>query len=100
MIEGWKEYKLRDLADAINRGITPKYVDANGYFVINQKCIRNNFLSFSEARLTSKAKIITVYKKVNIGDVLVNSTGTGTLGRTAFVKKLPLTSPYTTKLSG
>jgi len=90
MMEGWKEYKLRDLADAINRGITPKYVDANGYIVINQKCIRNNFLSFSEARLTSKLKKITVYKKVNIGDVLVNSTGTGTLGRTAFVKKLPI----------
>ena len=89
MMEGWKEYKLRDLAEAINRGITPKYVEANGYFVINQKCIRNNFLSFSEARLTSKTKKITAYKKVIVGDVLVNSTGTGTLGRTAFVKELP-----------
>jgi type I restriction enzyme S subunit len=89
MMEGWQEYKLRDLADSINRGITPKYVKANGYCVINQKCIRNNTLSYSEARLTSKAKKITEYKKVVIGDVLVNSTGTGTLGRTAFVKEIP-----------
>lgn len=89
MMEGWKEYRLRDLVDTINRGITPKYVETDGFFVINQKCIRDNFLSFSEARLTSKSKKITPNKKVNIGDILVNSTGTGTLGRTAYVKELP-----------
>lgn len=89
MINGWKEYRLRELAVSINRGVTPKYVENDGYIVINQKCIRNNILSFSEARLTDRTKKITPNKEVCIGDILVNSTGTGTLGRTAYVKELP-----------
>jgi len=85
---GWEEIKLKDITEIINRGITPKYVNENGYVIINQKCIRDNVLSYAEARLTDKNKKLSEAKKVKVGDVLVNSTGTGTLGRTAYVKEI------------
>lgn len=89
MMEGWKEVRLGEITDFIKRGIAPKYVEKSGYIVINQKCIRDGVLSFGDARLTSKKKKVANEKFVQIGDVLINSTGTGTLGRTAPVRKLP-----------
>lgn len=79
--EGWEKKKLRDISCHINRGIAPKYDDNGSSIVINQKCIRNNRLSLDQSRKQNKP-----YKKekgIQLGDVLINSTGTGTLGRVA-----------------
>ena len=89
MREGWKEVKLEEVTTLIKRGVSPKYVENDGYFVINQKCIRDNKVSYTDARLTSKEKKISNEKFISIGDTLVNSTGTGTLGRTGYVSNLP-----------
>lgn len=74
---------LVDVTTYIKRGITPKYVESNGIIVINQKCIREHRINYELARLTSKEKKITEEKLLKSGDILINSTGTGTLGRTA-----------------
>lgn len=89
MREGWINCKLEEITTLVKRGISPKYVDENGVFVINQKCIRDNKVSYFDARLTSKEKKIPEEKFVQIGDTLINSTGTGTLGRTGYVKNVP-----------
>lgn len=89
MMEGWKEVRFGEITDLIKRGIAPKYVEEDGCIVINQKCIRDGVLSFGDSRLSSKEKKVAREKFVQIGDVLINSTGTGTLGRTAPVRKLP-----------
>lgn len=99
MMEGWKEVRLGDITYLIKRGIAPKYVEEDGYVVINQKCIRDGVLSFSEARLTSKDKKVAKEKFIRIGDVLINSTGTGTLGRTAPVRELPDTTTVDTHVT-
>ena len=93
MREGWINCKLEDITTLVKRGVSPKYVDENGVFVINQKCIRNNKVSYADARLTSKEKKISEEKFIQVGDTLINSTGTGTLGRTGYVKNIP--SPTT-----
>lgn len=83
----YPKYKLSNITTFISRGVTPKYVENDGYDIINQKCIRNNNLSFEDARLTHKNKTsIKAEKYIQKWDVLVNSTGVGTLGRTAQVK--------------
>ena len=74
---------LVDVTTYIKRGITPKYVESNGIIVINQKCIREHRINYELARLTSREKKITEEKLLKSGDILINSTGTGTLGRTA-----------------
>lgn len=85
----WKIKKLGEVCEIINRGISPKYVDSEGICVLNQKCIREHRINFSLSRIHDiKNKEIRVEKFIQIGDVLVNSTGTGTLGRVAQVKNL------------
>ncbi len=74
---------LKDVASYIKRGVTPNYVNADGIFVLNQKCIRDGRVSFKLARLTNKNTCINAEKILRNGDILINSTGTGTLGRTA-----------------
>lgn len=78
--EGFK--RLLDVSTFISRGITPAYVDAGGVAVINQKCIRNGNVDLSQARKTDpNKKRIQPDKFLREFDILVNSTGVGTLGR-------------------
>ncbi|MBK8131421.1 MAG: restriction endonuclease subunit S [Gammaproteobacteria bacterium] len=81
--KGWEVKKLGDISSYINRGITPRYDEEGDSFVINQKCVRDRRLSLEPARRQSKA--IPSEKQVCFGDVLINSTGVGTLGRVAQV---------------
>jgi len=79
--EGWGKMTIGESASFISRGITPKYDDDALGIVINQKCIRNRMVNIDLARRQSKQ--VSPSKLVQFGDVLVNSTGTGTLGRVA-----------------
>ncbi len=79
--EGWRKTTISEISDFLSRGITPKYDPEAQSLIINQKCIRQNRVSLEPARRQSK--IIPDLKKVRKYDVLVNSTGAGTLGRIA-----------------
>jgi type I restriction enzyme S subunit len=72
------------------KGITPNYVDKSSIIVLNQKCIRNNKIDYSFAQFTDDSKDISETKFVRNGDIIMNSTGTGTAGRCAFVSELPI----------
>ncbi|MDC8099310.1 restriction endonuclease subunit S [Chryseobacterium rhizosphaerae] len=85
--EGWKINVLSEINSELVRGISPKYSEDNGIPVINQRCIRNNTIDFSLCRLHN-IQLKPVKKIIKIGDILVNSTGVGTLGRVAIVKRL------------
>ncbi|KAB7731918.1 restriction endonuclease subunit S [Rudanella paleaurantiibacter] len=87
--EGWEVRELSRVTTEIRRGITPKYAIEGGVLVINQKCIRNHAINFSEARRHDDKERGIIGREVAIGDVLINSTGVGTLGRLAPVKYLP-----------
>ena len=80
---GWEKKKLKDITSYVARGISPKYVESNGAIVLNQKCIRDNFVNIDLSRSHSLDKKVSKEKKLQFGDVLINSTGTGTLGRVA-----------------
>lgn len=86
---GWNDNKLGDLCEMISRGISPKYTESSGLCVLNQKCIRDHKIDFNLSRLHNfKLKKVSEDKFITIGDVLVNSTGVGTLGRVAQVREL------------
>jgi type I restriction enzyme S subunit len=83
----WRESSLADVSQLINRGISPKYVETGGVPVINQKCIRDHEVNFALCRRHDIAmKSVSTDRFVQTGDVLVNSTGTGTLGRVAQIR--------------
>ena len=70
----------------VNRGITPKYTEdkERAIPVLNQKCIRGHKVNLEPARLNDLSKRkVTAEKILEKYDVLINSTGVGTLGRVA-----------------
>jgi type I restriction enzyme, S subunit len=81
--ERWKVTSLNDIISYISRGISPKYSDAADNIVLNQKCIRNQRIDLSPAR--GHISKVPKSKIIQFGDVLINSTGVGTLGRVAQV---------------
>ncbi len=81
--EMWPLVALDSLTSLISRGITPKYSDDSTQIVLNQKCIRDHYIDISLAR-KHKSKVINE-KWLQYGDLLINSTGEGTLGRAAQV---------------
>jgi len=82
--EGWCKKPIAEQTSFLNRGIAPKYDDSAKGWVINQKCIREGRLSMQPARRQSKD--VKPDRLVQVGDVLINSTGAGTLGRVAQVR--------------
>ena len=79
----WENVNLEEITSLISRGIAPKYSDDSAQMVINQKCIRNHMIDLSLARAhTPKANN---EQWLRFGDLLIYSTGDGTLGRTAQV---------------
>ena len=82
--------KLSEACDLIKRGISPKYLETGGVAVINQKCIRNHIIDYSKARRHNiNLKKVPEERFIKKGDVLINSTGHGTLGRVAQVNPDP-----------
>lgn len=79
--EGWEKTTVGDVSSFISRGITTKYDDEATGTVINQKCIRDGRVTMELTRRQSKE--VPPNKLLRYGDVLVNSTGQGTLGRVA-----------------
>ena len=87
MINNPQEISLCELTTMIKRGISPAYAE-NGIPVFNQRCIRDSIVNLDLRRRTDPEKRkIADEKLVRLWDVLVNSTGVGTLGRVAQIKK-------------
>ena len=77
-----KTVTLGEICDVISRGITPKYTDKESIIVLNQKCIRAWDVSLDQSRFhDSELKKVSDEKMLRVDDILVCSTGVGTLGR-------------------
>lgn len=86
----WQQTSLGEICDLINRGISPKYVESGGIRVVNQRCIREHHVDYEVARRhDSSAKKVSPERFLRKGDAVVNSTGTGTLGRVAWLLEEP-----------
>ncbi len=77
------EVVVESMTTALTRGVAPKYTDSSDELtVLNQKCIRGGRVNLGPSRLTIREKV-KAPKLLQLNDVLVNSTGVGTLGRVA-----------------
>ena len=86
----WQLTKLKDLCVFLSRGKSPKYSETDKtYPVFAQKCnLKDGGISLEHARFldpTTVSKWKDVYK-LQDGDILINSTGTGTVCRTRLFK--------------
>lgn len=88
--EGWRVGALEEISEYVNRGITPNYTETEGVIILNQKCVRNNSIDFEFSRKHNEdLKKIPDEKILKQYDILINSTGDGTLGRVGLVKTCP-----------
>lgn len=83
---GWTWCKLTDICTFLSRGKSPKYSETDTtYPVFAQKCnLKEGGISLEKAQFlepTTLNRWPDIYH-LQTGDVLVNSTGTGTVGRT------------------
>lgn len=75
---------LGSLCEYLNRGTAPSYTEQGGISVLNQRCIREGRIDLSQARRTDNTKkIVPPERLLRSFDIVVNSTGVGTLGRAA-----------------
>ena len=83
--ENWEWTTIGELCSFLSRGKSPKYSEERKYPVFAQKCnLYDGDISLEKARFLDPetiSKWSDEYKLID-GDILVNSTGTGTVGRT------------------
>ncbi|WP_375687975.1 restriction endonuclease subunit S [Pseudooceanicola sp. LIPI14-2-Ac024] len=86
---GWTVKSLNELvSQPVKRGLAPKYTKTGGVVVLNQKCVRNWEVNLELGRRHDAEAKPLKDKSVDRFDILVNSTGVGTLGRVAQVYHL------------
>lgn len=90
----WINKSLGEVTSYIAKGIPPKYVGEekpNTVCVLNQKCNKDFEISYAESRIHDAAeRKVPLDKYIRSGDVLINSTGTGTAGRVAQILNVPV----------
>ena len=77
-----------NLFQEILRGKSPKYSDKSNSIILNQKCNRWDNIEISHAKFVDDDwfKSLSTNHFTQIGDILINSTGEGTIGRASAVK--------------
>nr|WP_311459921.1 restriction endonuclease subunit S [uncultured Capnocytophaga sp.] len=71
------------------RGKSPKYTEISSKFILNQKCNRWNSIDFSFVKNIDEDWYNNIDEDffTKEGDILVNSTGEGTIGRATYITK-------------
>jgi type I restriction enzyme S subunit len=106
--DDWREFALCDCCEVISRGTAPVYVERSNVFAIGQRCVREAGFDTSATRPHDERflKGVLIAKS---GDVLLNSTGTGTIGRSCVFNEtgtyivdghITLMRPKSSKLDG
>ncbi|MGU5691641.1 restriction endonuclease subunit S [Aeromonas veronii] len=89
---GWVETNFEDVCDYIQRGKGPKYAEFSEYPVVNQKAVRwfgiqEEHLKYVHPEQWDKWDELRYIRE---GDILWNSTGTGTIGRACHIDQTQL----------
>ena len=81
----WAEATIEDVADYVQRGKSPKYAPSSPLPVVNQKCIRWHGIDEQHLKFVDPSQWDAWgdERYLRAGDILWNSTGTGTIGRAA-----------------
>ena len=75
-----KEMTLKSICTYMGKGITPKYVDSSSVIVINQACVHWDGQHLENVKYHNE-NVLVKKRTLETGDVLLNATGNGTLGR-------------------
>ena len=92
----WKWVALGDLCILLSRGKSPTYSEVKKYPVFAQKCNQPQHLALEKALFLDETTLDKwpEYFKLRDADVVINSTGTGTVGRVGYFTSESLDSRY------
>lgn len=84
--QGWKWVALGDLCIMLSRGKSPTYSEEKKYPVFAQKCNQPDHLALDKALFLDETTLSKWpnYFRLRDTDVVINSTGTGTVGRIGY----------------
>ncbi|MFY7843722.1 restriction endonuclease subunit S [Chryseobacterium gambrini] len=90
-----KQYKLKplgkyeSLVEDVFRGKSPKYADKSDKYILNQKCNRWNKIEIEFVKTVVPEWYNNIEEKffTKEGDIIINSTGEGTIGRSSYLGK-------------
>ena len=87
--DGWKWVRLGEICEYIHRGKSPKYGNDEILPIIAQKCNQWDKIYTNKCLFAEKSSIEKYLPEqyLQLGDVIINSTGGGTVGRTGFIKE-------------
>ena len=78
----WQRKTLSKCVTHLGRGQSPSYYDGESdYHAIGQKCVRNGTVEPALSRAHQPRVKVKDEAELSAGDVCINSTGTGTIGR-------------------
>jgi type I restriction enzyme S subunit len=86
--DNWTWSRLGTVAEYLQRGKGPKYVDKSDFPVISQRCVRWAGIDWSVAKFIKPPRPgdYAEERLLRYGDLLINSTGTGTIGRVCMIE--------------
>ena len=92
----WKWVPLGDLCIFLSRGKSPKYSEVKKIPVLAQKCNQAQRIELDKALFLdeSSAEKWPGYFRLRNNDIVINSTGTGTIGRVGLFKSEVLSGQY------
>lgn len=79
-LQKWEYQSLEQLCSHVGRGTAPRYVEQSAVKAIGQRCVSKQGFDSTFARPHSERALDGKLQAIE-GDVLLNSTGTGTIGR-------------------
>ncbi|MDX1998439.1 MAG: restriction endonuclease subunit S [Thermoanaerobaculia bacterium] len=84
----WAEATIDDVASYVSRGKSPRYTDRSELPVVNQRCIRWSEIETEHLKFVHRDQFHEwgPERFIRAGDILWNSTGTGTIGRACLVQ--------------
>ena len=91
--ESWEWARLRSVTTFLHRGKSPIYVPKSSCPMLAQKCNQWDGVHLEKCKFCDEAKYKTFQAEYHLcdSDVVVNSTGTGTLGRVGLFHAYELT---------
>lgn len=84
MPEKWKRVTLENCTDLVSRGYNTKYVEKSHLLNLNQKANRGTFIEKQHYKYLDESIPVPSERFAKKGDVLINSMGVGTIGRTHY----------------